>query len=63
MNIIILSKPDRETHISYDIINVWNLKKKKKYNQEFKMNLKNRHRPTEIENKCMVPKGEWEREG
>ena len=47
------NKPDRERQISYDIPCMWNLKKK------IQMNLfTNRHRPTDIENKLMVTKGE-----
>ena len=47
------SKTDRERRISYDIIYMWNLKKW--YNWTY---IQNRNRPTDIENKLMVTKGE-----
>ena len=52
------SKPDKETQISYDITQMWNLKKKR-YKCTY---IQNRNRPTDIENKPMVTKGErgWE---
>ena len=48
-------KPDRERQISYEITYMWNLRYKWTYTQ-------NRNRPTDIENKVMVTKGErgWE---
>ena len=46
------SKSDRERQIPYDIIYMWNLKKM------VQMNLQNRNRLTDIENKRMVTKGE-----
>ena len=48
------SKPDRERHISYDMVYMWNLKK-----QWYKWTyIQNINRPTDIENKLMVTKGE-----
>ena len=47
------SKPDREREILYDIAYMWNLKKWFKWTY-----LQNRNRPTDIENKLMVIKGE-----
>ena len=47
------SKPDRERQISYDITYMWNLKKLYKWTY-----VQNRNRPTDIENKLMVTKGE-----
>ena len=53
--IIILSevKSDRERQIPHDIIYMWNLKKKYKWNY-----LQNRNRPIDMENKITVTKGE-----
>ena len=48
------SKPDTERHISYDIAYTWNLKEKKDINKL----IQNRNRPTDMENKFMVIKGE-----
>ena len=48
------SKPDREREIFYDIAYMWNLKKKR-YKWTY---LQNRNRPTDIENKLIVTKGE-----
>ena len=47
------SKSDVERQISYDIAYMWNLKKWYKWTY-----LQNRNRPTDIENKLMVTKGE-----
>ena len=47
------SKSDREGQISCDIAYMWNLRKCYKWTY-----LQNRNRPTEIENKLMVTKGE-----
>ena len=49
------SKPNRERQISYDIAYMCNLKKKKWYKWTC---IQNRNRPTDIENKLMVTKGE-----
>ena len=47
------SKPDRERQISYDITYMWNVKKK-----WYKWNyIRNRNRPTDLENKLTVTKG------
>ena len=43
-----LSKSDREGEISYDIPYMWNLK------EMIQMNLQNRSRLTDLENKLMV---------
>ena len=48
------SKPDREWQISYDITYIRNLKKKW-YRWTY---IQNRNRPTDIENKLTVTKGE-----
>ena len=47
------SKSDIERQISYDITSMWNLKKKVQMKH-----LQNRNRPTDLENKLMVTKGE-----
>ena len=47
------SKSDRERQISYDIAYMWNLKKWYKWTS-----LHNRNRPTDLENKLTVTKGE-----
>ena len=47
------SKPKRERQISYDIPYMWNLKKWYKWTY-----LQDRNRPTDIENKLLVTKGE-----
>ena len=47
------SKADRERQISYDITNMWNLKKLYKWTY-----LWNRNRFTDIESKLSVTKGE-----
>ena len=47
------SKPDRERQISYDNAKMWNLKKKIQM-----YILQNRNRPTDIESKLIVTKGE-----
>ena len=47
------SKPDRERQISYDIDFMWNPKKTHKWTY-----LQGRNRPTDIDNKLMVTKGE-----
>ena len=47
------SKSDKERQISYDINYMWNLKKWYKWTY-----LQNRNRPTDIENKHTVTKGE-----
>ena len=52
------SKSDTEKQISYDITNMWNLKKWYKWTY-----LQKRNRPTDIGNKFMVTKGEREGEG
>ena len=50
------STPDWERQISYDIAYMWTLKKK-----WYKWNyIQNRNRPTDMENKLMVTKGERE---
>ena len=50
------SKLEKERQIPYGIIHMWNLKKKKKrYKRTY---IQNRNRPTGIENKFMVSKGE-----
>ena len=52
------SKSERERQVSYDITYMWNLKKGYKWTY-----LQNRNRPTDIENKLMVTKGErWGRD-
>ena len=53
LEIIILSKSDRERQISYDVTYMWNLKKWCKWTY-----LQHRNRFTDIENKHMVTKGE-----
>ena len=53
------SKSDRERQMPYDIIYMWNLKKKC-YKSTY---IQSRNRPTDIENKLMVAKGErWGRD-
>ena len=47
------SKPERERRMSYDTAYMWNLKKRYKWTY-----LQNKNRPTDIENKLMVTKGE-----
>ena len=49
------SKSDRERQISYDITCLWNLKKKKRYKWTY---IQNRNRPTDIEDKLTVTKGD-----
>ena len=51
LEIIILSKSDRERQISYDITYMWNLKKMIQTNLFIKQKL------TNVENKLMVTKG------
>ena len=47
------NKLDRERQLSYDIPYMWNLKKWYKWTY-----LQDRNRPTDIENKLLVTKGE-----
>ena len=46
-------KTEKDKHISYDIIHMWNLINKKE-----KTYLHNRNRLTDIKNKIMITKGE-----
>ena len=47
------SKPDGEKQISYDIAYMWDLKERYKWTY-----IQNRNRPTDIENKVMLTKGD-----
>ena len=47
------NKWDRERQIPYDVTYMWNLKKRYKW-----MYIQNRNRPTDIEHKLMIAKGE-----
>ena len=56
-------KLTRQSQISYDIVYMRNLKKKKKKNEKQILNIRNRNRSTDIEKKLMVTKRERLGEG